>query len=736
MPVHYGLSLLLPLVLSCNLYAQLPVDRDSIPVIEGGKTLRMPWAGGINSAMVSNMDLNFDQIPDLVIFEKQNMYGVGYFRCFINNGSGTFTHNPHLSYNFPAVNNWALFRDYDNDGRADIFCSTNSGIKVYRNVSTALNTLKFELASELLHSDYFPEFSPPSISNLYAGSVGAPGIADVDNDSDLDILTYTPLGVFLELHRNMSQEMYGHSDSLIFQRDEDCWGNLAENNCTVDFDVCASRKDLINMANPQHAGSCVACLDSDGDLDQDLIMGDMNCNFVHYVHNTGTPAQANFTDTTRLYPNYPAKNNNGTAILINNFPCAHVVDVNADGRADLLASPNSVGTSNFESLWYYQNTSSTNTVNFVLQKKNFLQDEMIEVGQNSYPTLFDFDADGLKDLLIGTHGYFVNGIYSSRLTLYRNTGTSAAPVFSLITRDYAGAGINMLNHAIPAIGDIDGDGDEDICLGNSTGQIHWLENIAGAGNPAVFAALKINPFNFTTPSAVAAPQIFDLDEDGKNDLLIGMKNGRIAFYRNTGSGSQLTFSLVTSYLGNVDLKDNPVIYGLDGYAAPFFYRQNSQTYLLAGSVTGKIFHFSVPSHDAAFQLITERVNGYAEGAQSTVWFEDINNDNKRDLFIGNAAGGLSFFSSASPFVGLPKSSLAGNTIELYPNPVAEHLLIKASSAVQSVMIFDISGRELHRDLSGSMHIDVSGLQAGIYVAVIRTAVKGGSSEFRKKFVKQ
>ena len=104
--------------------------------------------------------------------------------------------------------------------------------------------------------------------------------------------------------------------------------------------------------------------------------------------------------------------------------------------------------------------------------------------------------------------------------------------------------------AAAAVDDVDGDGDIDILIGTSSGQIHWLKNSAGAGNTCNFSLFLNNPFTFTTTSGTAAPQLFDINTDGKLDLMIGTRNGRIAYYQNIGTTTSPSFSLITNSFGN------------------------------------------------------------------------------------------------------------------------------------------------------------------------------------------
>lgn len=730
--MRQSLPLFLFILTNLVLNAQLPVARDTISVLENGKVLKMPWANGLNYANASNIDLNNDNVKDLVIFDRVNQFGTGRFRCFIKTGlpgQATYTADPALSYYFPQCANWAVLHDFNCDGKEDLFCSVNSGIKVYKNTSSAAG-LSFSLFKSLLYTDYG---GSNGVSNLYASSVGVPGIADIDNDGDLDILTFSPQGVLIEYHKNKSKELNYNCDSLIFNAVDLCWGKISESQCSVAMNQCLPKPVQIQGANGEktyHAGSCLMCMDSDGDGDQDLIMGDISCNTVQYVHNTGTIANAYFTDTTALYPGYPVKGSS-TQIKMNNFPCTYYVDADGDGKRDLIAMPNVAGSENYKSVWYYKNTSATSTVNFQFVKNNFLQDEMIEVGQNSFPALIDYDSDGKKDLLIGTFGYYQNNSLSARLTLYKNISSSAIPVYSLVTRDYAGLSTQNLSYVMPTVGDVDNDGDVDVLIGTLSGQVHWLKNSAGAGQPCNFSQFLLNPFTFTTSSAVAAPNLVDLDGDNLLDLVIGTKNGRLSYYRNTGAAASPAFSLITNFLGNVDVKGDPFLFGLDGYAVPFFYRVNGSLTGLVGSISGAVWQFGVPSNlQSPFPLLNSGVNGLNEGSQSAPLFEDLDGDGKRDLMIGNASGGLSYFSSTSPFVSLKEELSQSISFSLYPNPASQFVFFKnhLPYSEAAVTVYDLGGRLLLQKeiTSASAFMDLSGLEEGLYVFCIRTQGAGGN----------
>ncbi|MEO8085999.1 MAG: hypothetical protein ABI763_04215 [Bacteroidota bacterium] len=74
------------LFISCFANAQSPIFnlQLNIPVTENTVPLQNPWAGGINFALWSNIDLDGDGIQDLLLYDRSNYH----ISTFINSGAG------------------------------------------------------------------------------------------------------------------------------------------------------------------------------------------------------------------------------------------------------------------------------------------------------------------------------------------------------------------------------------------------------------------------------------------------------------------------------------------------------------------------------------------------------------------------------------------------------------------------------------------------------------------------
>ncbi|MFM8241484.1 MAG: FG-GAP repeat domain-containing protein, partial [Crocinitomicaceae bacterium] len=320
--------------------------------------------------------------------------------------------------------------------------------------------------------------------NLYVSSSDIPAIVDVDLDGDIDILTYHISGEYLQYHKNLSQELYGHSDSLQFELRNECWGGFREdvNSNSVFLNDQTPPCQGGNVPNPEfkpndqlkaHAGSTVLAFDYDGSGVMDLLLGDVAHPNLILLTNGGTTVNSNSLIINQD-PNFPS---NSIQANIQLFPASFWLDVDFDGNKDLLVAPNAKNVSeNEKSVLLYKNTGTNSSNNFVFQTKAFLQEDMIEHGTGSIPVFCDIDNDGLTDMFVANfYAYKPTLLKESRIAYYKNTGTITQPFFTLVDSDFLNFASSPYGlRIIPSFGDLDGDGKKDMILGFENGTIGFF----------------------------------------------------------------------------------------------------------------------------------------------------------------------------------------------------------------------------------------------------------------------
>jgi hypothetical protein len=719
---------------------------DSIEVTKNGVPLSLAWSGGLNYAQFSEIDSDYDGDMDLLVFDRSNDQ-IRLFENRLINGNRMYVFNPNGHTLFPTDLRYRLAAiDYNQDGKNDLFAYGIGGVKVYKNTGNSTTGLQWTVSKNLLYSDNWG-----TMLNLYVSSADIPAIVDVDLDGDIDILTYHISGEYLQYHKNLSQETYGHSDSLMFELKNECWGGFREdvNSNSVFLNDQTAPCQGGNVPNPQlkpnetekaHAGSTVLAIDMDGNGVKDLLLGDVAYPSINFLTNGGTTVNSNSLMIS-ANPNFPA---NSTPVSMQLFPAAFWVDVDFDSKKDLLVAPNAKNVSENEtSIMKYKNTMSNTNPNFVFETKAFLQEDMIEHGTGSIPVLTDLDNDGLVDLFVANYfSYKPTLAKESRIAYYKNTGTINNPVFTFIDNDFlnlsqSGLGLRM----VPSFGDLNNDGKKDIILGLENGTLCYLQNTTSGSIPTFSTPITnyqdhigqtINVGQFATP------QLFDLNLDGKLDLIIGKKTGEILYYQNKGTLTTPSFELINSNLGNVDVSTS---ISPDGFAVPHFFRNLDTTYLMVGSLEGAIFFYDSIDENLAsgtgFRTISSNFLNQDKniGGYSACAVGDLDNDSNLDLIIGQDLGGLFFLEHDSlsnlglmnPFFTLPE-------IHIYPNPAYDRITITSDIDLNNleILVYSSTGKLVDKKIGKMKTIDflITDYTNGMYF--IQIPEFGYSTKFIKQ----
>lgn len=693
-----------------NNYVPCFQRQQAIPVFHGNHQLNLAWAGGMTSVAFFSFDLDLDGIDDLLAFEKHGNRLLPFVRQ-----NDVWQYAPEFKPFFPELHDWIILKDYDNDGKKDIFTYGLAGIRVFHNVSQT--HLAFNLVTEQLNSFYYTDYS-----NIYASPDDNLVVADVDHDGDVDILNFWLLGKYIHYQRNYAVENNLVNGWLDFRLEDECWGKFSEgtdNNEITLFSYCQDK----DGQPERHVGSTMTLTDFNKDSLDDLILGDIDYAQVVLLTNGGSSQEALMVAQSHNFPN--AIN----PIHLYSMPLVSIVDLDGDGRDELLVSPadpSLVKSQNTNSVWLYEYDSLLQ--DYTLCTTSFLQEDMINLGSGCYPVLFDWNGDGLLDLFAGNYGYydssrynngFLNSYYSAAISYYENIGNSSEPAFRLVTNDFFN--LRQLNKQAlyPTFGDLNGDGQTEMICGCSDGSLIYVN-----GQQLTFDFLNIDVGDFATP------QLFDIDQDGKLDLLIGNRRGQISYYRNISTNNNLNFQLVTNTLGNVDVRDYTLSYF--GFATPCFFRENNVTKLICGNEQGKLFLYDNIDNNlnGSFTLqnqffieqITDNQYVINEGIRIGVAVGSLNNDAFPDMIIGNFAGGMAYFEGLAsiPFA---VENATTTSIRCYPNPASNLINIETNfNTPLQIQVFDITGRILIDKIFNENHfqLNISDLTPSIYLLKVKS----------------
>jgi hypothetical protein len=733
-------------VFNLEVQAQLEVyPSNEIPVaFPNGNQMPNPWTGGFNAAQLSLFDADGDgNNDDIFLFDRAGNR-ITVFTGQDVEGERIYTFAPQASMQFPMLRNWALMRDFNCDGKVDIFTQSElgGGFGAYANTTEVAGELTFELEEILIESAYIFQNSSFS-ANIYNSALDIPAIIDIDGDGDLDIFTFSVTGTQMEFHENLGIDNTGTCGIDEFRAASLCYGQFNEG---AESNEVALGQACFNILNPKssvnegsrHVGTSMMVHDLNADNVPDIVLGGVTYSNATFLENS---TGSNGVDSVVDYQtNFPA-DFGGPAIDLDNFVAFYYEDITGDGIKDLVVGVNEAFTArNTRSLWLYENLGADNApvLNFVQQ--DFLQDGTIDHGEVAVPVFTDVNGDGLADMVIGSRGEFLqSSSFVPSLSLYLNTGSLDNPAFQLEDSDWLQvADIGFGQYVHPTFGDIDGDGDTDLVIGDLSGSAFLLLNTAGPGNAMSFelgGALSADGAVIDVGQQ-STPQLYDLDADGKLDLIIGERNGNINYFRNQSSNQgSFDFTLITDTLGGL----STVEFGFFiGSSAPHFFKHDNTTYLLIGVESGKLHLYSGIDGNENGDYVLESQNAFDidAGEKSRVFVTDIDADGQPDIFCGSIGGGVLYFAGGTSMAVNTAQQAKRNKPELYPNPVKDNLRIKADQSMAGAVdyrIFNLQGALVQR---GALHgvqpeISVSNLPQGSYIIEIENGIMAQRALFIK-----
>lgn len=485
--------------------------RINFDVNQNGKKLKYPFVGGLNCPQFSEADFNKDGLVDLFVFDRIG----NQISTFLNNGKDDYTFAPEYASHFPPLKDWALLRDFNGDGAMDIFSYPDNGIVdgiiVYQGYYDA-NTLKFKRFNFYGYQHNVITWIPPSNTlpvNLYVSGQDIPDFNDVDGDGDLDILTFADGGGKLDWYKNTSIEKGFGKDSLKFVLQDDCWGRFYETGLTKSLLLSTQANKCANFRGNDKSDRNALHAGStvlSYDADND---GDKEI-LLGDISFNNINLGINGGTKTAAFVTSQVSNFPAEATVpveLSIFPASFMLDVNFDGKKDYIASPNAPNSSEDQNTaWYYENTGTSQVPKFSFRQKNFLSDQMLDFGSYTIPTIGDLTGDGLDDILVGVGSAYIDGA----------------------------------------------DTDTRLVL---------LKNIGTDGFPR-FEISDSDYLNFSQYSKSTyffAPALGDLDSDGDLDLLVGDYNGFLSYCKNiAAAGQAASFEPVVRFYKNIDVTPNSV----------------------------------------------------------------------------------------------------------------------------------------------------------------------------------
>ncbi len=561
-----------------------------------------PFLGGFDVPRPQFVDIDAD--GDVDLFVQEHTSRLMHFENVGTPDSPDFVWRSD-AYAGLDVGEWYRFGDLDADGDLDLLAETPfSYVRLFRNEGTA-QSARWTLAADSLA---LPDGSP-----LFSDRQNIPNLVDIDADGKMDLFVGRLDGTvsrFEIIDPNAPIPRF----ELIAERFENIeivsqFGLPGIQNAKPTGSETGFHEPRHQRAGmtTMHGANTMTWADADGDGDYDLFWGDYFEPSLLLIRNQGTPRSPSLRGEPRPYPPRDPVQSSG-------YNAPTVADVDGNGYLDLLVGvlggafdPQRTSTDN---LWFYAQDAS----GYERTSSRFL--DQIDVGSDSAPALGDLDGDGRMDLIVASKSD-PDDDETGKAWWFRGVGDTRT--------EFRAAGVLDVGtafHLSPAMGDLDGDGTDDLAMGTWRGGIRLY--LSQGGDLVPLDTLDLPSGSHATPA------LGDLDGDGDLDLIAGTSRGSLVRFENIGTPTAPRFARGRS-VADIDIgrRAHASLGDLDADGTPELFVSGFDTVAV----------FSVDG-GALTPMPNALLEGIALPPQATFALGDVTRDGIVDAVVGGRSGGV------------------------------------------------------------------------------------------------